>query len=460
MIPVILSGGSGTRLWPASRTKLPKQFCQIFGDSLHTLTIRRLLTFGTPWIITSQTLRDLTLRETKQLGIPPEQVILEPLAKNTAPAVALLCLLLKRKCLHNNVVGIFPADHLIAKEDAFADALSLAQLEASQGRIVTLGIKPNHPATGYGYIQVANSTLNNQDDLASYPVIKFHEKPNLETATAFLKAQSFFWNAGIFIFKASTMIQVFETLQPKMWSLLQGVKEDLSNFKDVYESVESISIDYAIIEKLSSQQLACIPCEIGWSDVGSWDAIEELLDSKKDSTISIRAENNFVFSDQEKKYAFIETQDLIVVDTKDALLISKKGSTQAVKDTYDQVKKNWPTLAHDHVFEFRPWGKYEILKDTPQFKSKVIEVLPHEQLSYQSHTKREEHWIITQGQGEVVLDDTIIPVQAGSYVKIPLGSKHRMRNNGDTKLEFIEVQMGTYFGEDDIIRYQDDYKRL
>lgn len=460
MIPVILSGGSGTRLWPISRTKLPKQFCEIFGDSLHTLTIRRLLSFGKPWIVTSQALRDLTLREGKQFGVPVDQVVLEPLAKNTAPAIALLCVLLKKNGLQENVVGIFPADHLISKEDAFANVLTLAQLEAESGRIVTLGIQPDHPATGYGYIQVADQKHRTKGELASYPVLKFHEKPNLETATSFLKAQSFFWNAGIFIFKASTMIEAFEKLQPKMWSLLQEINSDLSNFKEVYESVESISIDYAIMEKLSSQQLACIPCDIGWSDVGSWDAIEQLLESKKDSTVAIRSENNFVFSNQEKKYAFIESNDLIVVDSKDALLISKKGSTQSVKESYDLIKKNWPSLAADHVFELRPWGKYEILKDTPQFKSKVIEVHPYEQLSYQSHTKREEHWIITQGVGEVVLDDKIIPVQAGSYVKIPLGAKHRMRNTGSTKLEFIEVQMGSYFGEDDIIRYQDDYKRI
>lgn len=459
MIPVILSGGSGTRLWPLSRAKFPKQFCDIFGDSLHSLTIKRLIQFEAPWIITSKNLRDLTLRECKLLGVPQDQVLLEPEARNTAPAIALLCLQLKNKGLENSVVGVFPADHLIEKEQDFYSAIKFAETLAEADRIVTLGIQPTFPSTGYGYIQVDQTPLQTAGSLNGYSVKKFHEKPSLEAAKAFIETKRFFWNAGIFVFKVSTMIKAFQTMQPTIWSHIEKLQANLGNLTEVYKTIESISIDYAIMEKLEGDQLACIPCDIGWSDVGSWDAISELSHSINNPTVNVRSENNFVFSITGKKYAFIDSNDLVVVDTQDALLISKKGSTQSVKEVFDAIKKDSPSLTTDHVFEYRPWGKYEILKDTNVFKSKVIEVLPGEQLSYQSHEKREEHWIITQGQGIVVLNGEDIPVSAGSYVRIPLGSKHRMRNTGQTKLEFIEVQLGSYFGEDDITRYQDDYQR-
>lgn len=459
MIPVILSGGSGTRLWPLSRTKLPKQFCDIFGASLHTLTVQRLLKLNQPWIVTSESLRDLTLREGKALGLNKTQFIFEPMARNTAPAIALLCLILKKNGLSERVVGVFPADHLIEKELNFHAALELASQEAEAGHIVTLGIQPTFPATGYGYIQIDQTSVRAAHGISSYTVKKFHEKPNLETALSFIEAKNYFWNAGIFVFKVEEMIRAFIKHQPQMWNAINLLRDDLSNLREVYESLEGISIDYAIMEKLDKEILTCIPCDIGWSDVGSWDAISEILGSTKNPNVQVRSENNFVFSNLEKKYAFIESNDLLVIDTKDALLISKKGSSQLVKDVYESMSLRFPKLVTDHVFEYRPWGQYEILKDTEVFKSKVIEVLPHEQLSYQSHTKREEHWIVTRGEGEVVLNDDIVPVKKGSYVKIPLGSKHRMRNTGSEVLEFIEVQLGSYFGEDDITRYQDDYQR-
>lgn len=459
MIPVILSGGSGTRLWPVSRTKLPKQFCDLFEGSLLSLTLKRLMPFAAPWMVTAQTLRDLTIREAKANDIPLSHLLFEPMARNTAPAIAWLCFELQKKNALNEVVGIFPADHLIENETAFRNAILQASLEADHGKIVTLGIRPSFPSTGYGYIQVGNMSPSELDGTKSFAVSQFHEKPSYEKASQFLAAKNFFWNAGIFVFKVDTMIKAFQKHQPELWNKLSTLKSDHSNLKEVFGQLENISVDYAIMEKLDSTQLACIPCDIGWSDVGSWDAIQELVPNSKDIVSTSSAKDNFVFSKEDKHYAFIDTNELIVVDTKDALLIAKKGTTQNVKEVYDQVKTKWPKLALEHVFEFRPWGRYEILKDTERFKSKVIEVLPHEQLSYQSHTQREEHWIITAGAGEVVLDDKIVPVRAGSYVKIPLGAKHRMRNTADQKLEFIEVQLGTYFGEDDIIRYQDDYQR-
>lgn len=464
MIPIILSGGSGTRLWPISRTKLPKQFCEIFKQSLHANTIERLSPLGTPWIITSQSLKDLTYRDAKTFKIPQNQIVLEPMARNTAPAIALICALFNAQNKTQEVVGIFPADHLIADEKKFQRALALATETALQSKIVTLGLKPTHPATGYGYIQIdtghQGQLKENQMGSSAFKVEKFHEKPFYDLAKNFVESGNYFWNAGVFIFKVSTMIEALKKYQPQLWKKMEALKSDLSNLKSIYEEVESISIDYAIMEKLPSEQLSCVPCDVGWSDVGSWDAIQEILGTDSPHKVEVQAQNNFVHSALNKKYAFIDVNDLIVVDTEDATLIAKKGSTQAVKDVVDVLKAKDLRLTQDHVFEHRPWGKYEILRDENHFKSKVIQVLPHEQISYQSHAKREEHWLVTKGLGEVILDDKVIPVTAGTYIKIPLGAKHRIRNTSNQIVEFVEVQLGSYFGEDDIVRYQDDYQRV
>lgn len=466
MIPVILSGGSGTRLWPVSRSQLPKQFCEIFDKTLHQTSLQRLSKLGqTPWIITSKSLQTLTLRDTKSLQIPTENIIFEPLSKNTAPAIALLCHVLASKGLQNSVVGVFPADHLIEKESLFYSALELAQESAQQGKVVLLGIQPSFPATGYGYIQVnaPPEKINSlESNLNIFSVQKFHEKPNLNVAQDFIKEGRFFWNAGIFVFKVQTMIEALQKHQAPLWKLISEVKADYSNLLDIYSKVESISLDYAIIEKLGSEQLRCVPCDIGWSDVGSWDAIQEMMSTVTPTNkIELQASNNFVHSKNKKVYAFIDIDDVIVVDTDDATLILKKGSSQSVKDLVDQLKISHPKVTQDHTFEYRPWGQYEILRDEKHFKSKALQILPQEQLSYQSHAHREEHWVIVAGMGEVVLNDTVIPVQKGSYVKVPQGAKHRIRNTGENELlELVEVQLGTYFGEEDIVRYLDDYQRV
>ncbi|MBY0316826.1 MAG: mannose-1-phosphate guanylyltransferase/mannose-6-phosphate isomerase, partial [Bdellovibrionales bacterium] len=443
MIPVVLSGGSGTRLWPLSRIKLPKQFCSIFEQSLHSMTLSRLAKWGTPYVVTSQTLKDLTVKNLNELGLKTDNVILEPLSKNTAPAVALLTVLLLRRGQGDSVAGIFPADHIIENEEKFTAAIHLAKEEALKGKVVILGIQPDYPATGYGYIQTGKDLLAQQGEFVSHPVLKFHEKPSLEKATQFIKSEGYYWNAGIFIFKVSAMADYFRTYQPSMWTDINKLNTDLSNIQEVYSSLDSISIDYAIMEKLLSDELACIPCDIGWNDVGSWDAISQILSGANPTNkIEVRSKHNYVQSSLKKTYAFVEVEDMIVVDTADALLISKKGASQGVKDVVDILKLRQSSLLKDHVFEERPWGRFEILKDTEIFKSKVVTVNPAQQLSYQSHSQREEHWLVTQGKGEVVLNDTTIPVNPGSYVKIPLGAKHRIRNIGEDPVEFVEVQLG------------------
>lgn len=457
MIPVVLSGGSGTRLWPVSRQQIPKQFCEIFEEALQTSTLRRSLKLGTPWIITGQSLKVLTEMEISRLGAKNVEVIYEPFGKNTAPAIAVLCQRLLQNNLQDEVVGVFPSDHLIANEPDFLKVVNFAASVAQQDKVVTLGITPSYPETGYGYIQTKAVSLKDEGSYRAYSVVKFHEKPDLEKAKEFVAQGSFSWNAGIFVFKVSHMIELFKKHQPVLWKQVSALKSDSSNLEEIYNQVQSISIDYAIMENLGSNELACVPCEFGWNDVGSWDAVSELKESLPH--LSIKGEGNYVFGLPDKNYSFVGLDDVIVVDTSDALMIVKKGHSQDVRHIVEALNKVKSNLLKEHKFEYRPWGYFEILRDTENFKSKVIRVNPKSQLSYQSHTKREEHWTIIKGTGEVVLNDQVIPVTGGSHIHIPTGAKHRMRNTGDEMLEFVEVQLGTYFGEDDIVRYQDDYKR-
>jgi mannose-1-phosphate guanylyltransferase/mannose-1-phosphate guanylyltransferase/mannose-6-phosphate isomerase len=422
------------------------------------MTLNRCQKLGPLWIVTGAALKVLTEENLQSLGMSGVETIYEPMAKNTAPAVAVLAQTMVLRGLGKSTVGIFPSDHLIQNVDAFYKAVHLAEKLAEKNLIVTLGIQPDHPATGYGYIQLSKSTLLESGVLKAHQVLKFHEKPSLQTAEGFIASGDFVWNAGMFIFKAETMLEKFRVLQPELFQLVTQLKADLSNLSEIYAQFKNISIDYAIMEKLSAEELACVPADMAWSDVGSWDAVAEM---SKHSTerLEINSKENFVFGNSQKNYSFVGVDDLILVDTADATMVVKKGSSQDVKNVVEALQKKNSPLVKDHVFEKRPWGAFEILRDTESFKSKVITVNPNAQISYQSHAKRAEHWIITKGEGEVVLNDAVIVVKAGSHVHIPVGAKHRIRNNGAKVLEFVEVQLGSYFGEDDIVRYQDDYQR-
>ncbi len=466
MIPVVLSGGSGTRLWPVSRQQLPKQFCEIFDKPLQSLTLERCAQIGKPWVVTGQVLKTLTELNLKQIGVGVHKVIYEPMSKNTAPAIATLCHLMDLMDLEQEVVGVFPSDQLMTKEKSFFESVWFAETIAQSGKIVTLGISPNYPETGYGYIQTQAKSIFEQKGQKAFSVLKFHEKPDLKKAQEFLRLGSFYWNAGIFVFQVRVMIEHFKKHQPEIWNCITKLKLDLSNFSDVYQEVENISIDYAIMEKLNSDELACIPCDLGWSDVGSWDAVASIsqnlglgLKHVTEHPIEVGSTHNYVYGLKDKNYSFVGVHDLILVDTDDALMVVRKGQSQNVKQVVEKLNEQKSKLTKEHVYEDRPWGRFEILKDESHFKSKVIRVNAQSQISYQSHARREEHWIITRGQGEVILNDQVIPVKIGTHVHIPLGAKHRIRNPNKETLEFVEVQLGDYFGEDDIVRYQDDYQR-
>ncbi len=464
MIPVVLSGGVGTRLWPLSRANFPKQFCELLDESLLLKTLKRISEFGSPWTVTVGEVKHLTDRVYHDLNIPTEQILIEPMGRNTAPAVALLLHKMRQESKENEIVGVFPADHLILKTDVFNEAIQVAQACAEKGQVVTLGLKPHYPATGFGYIEVTNDVFaEGKLDIKAHPTKGFREKPNKATAQEFLEQGRFYWNAGMFFFKVSKMIEHFQEHLPELWKQVESIKADFSNVGEVYGELESISIDHGIMEKISDQ--VCIPCDLGWSDLGSWDDVSELSETSpmglanKATELSIDSSNNFSFSPSKKIVGLVGVEDLIIVDMPDALMVAKKGQTQKVKQLVEKIRELEMKEAHEHIFDVRPWGKYAVLYDHGAFKAKYITVDPGHQLSYQRHKERAEHWVIVQGQGRVTLDDQIHDLDKGQSVTIGKGVKHRIKNTGDEPLIFVEVQTGTYFGEDDIERFEDDYGR-
>lgn len=467
MIPIVLCGGSGTRLWPVSRAAFPKQFNDLVGESLLARTLRRVAQLGEPRVIAAADGEVLTRRTLADLGLPADHAVFEPAGRNTAPALAVACHLLLEAGRGDEVAASFPADHLVADEETFLRAARLAERCAGAAGadgpppVVTLGIRPSGPSTGYGYIELADGEAGREEDrgddaLVARPVVRFREKPDAETARRFYESGHHVWNAGMFVFRVDVLARHFERLLPATWRAVRRLRADLSNLTEVYAEVEPESIDVGIMERLENQ--VSIPCAMGWSDVGSWDEVARFRDSGP-AVFEQAARDNFVYPLRDKVYALVGVEGLIVVDTDDALLVSRRGSGQEVKEVVDQLRRAGRREAAEHPFEFRPWGDFEILRDTDRFKSKVIHVRPGHQLSYQSHNHRSEHWVIVAGHPEVVLDDEVLALSPGDHVHIPRGAKHRIRNPGDETVEFVEVQLGSYFGEDDIVRYEDDYDR-
>ena len=451
MIPVILSGGSGNRLWPISRKESPKQFCQFLNESLFKVTLARLSCFEKPIVVSNINLKVPTENSVNKTNYDID-CIYEPLAKNTAPAVALAIKFLKEKKLQNEWVGVFPADHIIKNEDEFIKIMNSISGQDDQF-IYLLGIKPREPKTGFGYIEVDNIKLN-----TACPVKKFHEKPNLTKAQEYLKNGNFLWNSGIFIFKPKTIIDYFEKTNSELWKKINQIN-DFSNFSDIYESLKSNSFDHEVLEHF--EKIKCIPTELQWSDVGTWDEFSKVIEQRasyKSEIVELDAKNNYYFSRSKKIITAIDVDDLIVVDSMDSLLICRKGSSERVKESLDKVKKQ--KLLANHNYESRPWGSFEVLSDESSYKVKRITVFPGHQTSYQSHQKRDEQWTMTSGQGQVTINDVVHNISVGESIHIPAMSKHRMANTTQRPIEFIEVQTGSYFGEDDIKRYQDDYGRV
>ncbi len=453
----ILSGGAGTRLWPLSRESNPKQFHDLAhaGHSLLVESCQRLKSFGDLYILTTEALRFPSLGILKRYQIPA-QVVGEPQPRNTAPAVA-LATLQSLRADPESLIGIFPADHLIENAKYFSELLNAAFELARQNAVVTIGIEPHYPATAYGYIQLDQAS--SPPGTKAFPVKAFIEKPALPKAEELLKSRTAVWNAGIFVFSAKVMAGLFQEHMPDLWKALSELKSDESNLKDIYPKLPKLSVDYGIMEK--AKNLLCMPAkELGWSDVGSWEEVSRLAQISG-NPIEIDGGDNFytgVIPDH-KRVAFVGVSNLIAVDTPDALLIMRKGEGQKVREVVERLHSEKSTLPQRHDFEERPWGRFEVLIDSAYFKSKKISMWPGQRLSYQSHSKRAEHWVIVKGVAEVTLDDVPHSLKAGDHIFIPLKAKHRISNPGLDVMEFIEVQTGSYFGEDDIVRYQDDYGR-
>lgn len=458
--PVILSGGSGTRLWPSSRKSLPKQFISFPGTgSLFTRTIERALALdhsAPPLVVSSRQHGFLCRNAMRQLGVEAHY-ILEETGRNTAPAIWFAA----QASQPEDILLIMPSDHWIEDIEGFGEAVSLGAEICNSGRWVTFGVAATEPATGYGYIEVGAT------DGPVANVLSFTEKPDLTTAASYLEAGNYFWNSGIFMVKASVCLESFDAYQPELaaaaaacWDARARRPDEDILLKPDLETVPSISIDYAIMER--QDDIALIPFNEGWSDVGSWDSLSKLIadrapDQGRDAVL-VDSRNVFVHSSG-RTIAGIGLEDLIIVDDDDATLIVRKGQTENVKSVIDELKAAHKSVATEHSFEYRPWGMFENLLDSAVCKVKRLTVDPGQHLSLQYHHQRSEHWVVIQGTATVQLDDQTLTLKAGHSIDIPLGAHHALGNDTDEPVIVIEVQMGDYFGEDDIVRISDPYSR-
>lgn len=452
---VILCGGSGTRLWPISRTLFPKQFVKLFkNESLFQKTLKRNIKLAKNFsVVINQDQYFMGLDQAEEIGVRGSKFILEPIGRNTAPAVAIAAFAADPE----EVLLVVPSDHLIEDQKAYEASVEKAISLAEAGKLVTFGIKPQFPETGFGYIE-ANGT----------EVKSFKEKPDLTTAQEYLKAGNYFWNSGMFCFKAKTFLQELEKFAPDIYehSKLTLEKARLDSVlrlgMEEMKTIRSESIDYAVMEK--SKLVNVVPADIGWSDLGSFDSLYEALPKDKDqntlsdNTIHLGSKNNLVISGK-RLISTIDVENLMIVDTTDAIVIAKKGSTQKVKDLVAQVKKLRPEMTNVHTTAHRPWGTYTVLEDSSGYKVKQIMVHPGAKLSLQYHHHRSEHWIVVKGIATVTVGEKTFDLKANESTYIPKESKHRLANNQNEELILIEAQVGDYLGEDDIVRLQDDYKR-
>jgi len=460
MKAIILAGGSGTRLWPVSRYGLPKQFIKLNGGkSLLCQTVERLsavVPLHDIFVITNEDYRFHVQADLRSVSPAIENnVILEPVGRNTAPAIALVMkyCLEKLKCSKEEVIFICPSDHIIEPVEKFARYARQAETAAKAGSIVTFGIKPSRPETGYGYIKKGGNGTG------VCKVEKFAEKPDLKTAEKYLKDGNYYWNSGMFSFTIATMLAEFKAYAPEISRKMpQTLAKMLADFKNM----PSISIDYAVMEK--SKKAAVLPIDILWSDVGSWDSLPEVIKPDSDGNVKVGDvlaldTKRTIVMGENRLISTIGLKDLIIVDTVDALLIAKRGEAQRVKEVVDMLKERKRKEVVEHTTTYRPWGSYTVLEEGPRYKIKRIVVNPGHKLSHQLHYHRSEHWIIVKGTAKVTLGKTTSLVHENESTYVPKSTGHRLENPGKVPLEMIEVQNGEYVGEDDIVRFNDIYGR-
>ena len=475
IIPVILAGGSGTRLWPLSRKLHPKQLLALAGpQTMIQATLNRLqgptATVLPPLIICNSDHRFMVAEQLREANIADATILLEPMGRNTAPAVAVAAL--EALTRHEDpILLVLPADHVIRNPESFLEATQGGADLAADNHLITFGIVPNDPETGFGYIEkgspVSGETINT--GLEAFEVKRFVEKPDQETAKSYLASGDFFWNSGMFMFRASRFLEELEKFAPEMYKNCKAAHEGRTTDLDfvrldeeAFAQCPSDSIDYAIMEK--TKAAVTIPLDCGWSDVGSWSALWEIGDQDDDGNIlhgnvlTHKVSNSYLHSTH-RMVAAVGLDNHVVVETADAILVAHKDQVQDVKKIVEQLKADNREEAISHRRVYRPWGSYECIDCAERFQVKRIIVKPGATLSLQMHYHRAEHWIVVQGTARITNGDDIIVLSENQSTYIPLGAKHRLENPGTIPLELIEVQSGSYLGEDDIIRLDDVYGR-
>ena len=469
--PVLLCGGSGTRLWPLSRKSFPKQFSRLTGvESLFQGAARRLMGpgFAAPVVITGNDFRFIVVEQLAAIETSPQAILIEPEGRNTAPAVLAAALHL-RATNPDALLLVAPSDHVVPDADAFRAAVQAAAPRARAGDIVTFGITPTRPETGYGYLELAPGADPRAQE--PQPLARFVEKPKAAQAEAMIAAGNFLWNAGIFLFTAETLVQAFRTHAPEVLdpvsTAVAEARPDLGFSRldaTAWAQVPDISVDYAIMEKASN--LAVMPFSAGWSDLGGWDAVwqeagpDAAGNVASDNATAIGCEDTLLRSESPRvELVGIGLKDIIAVATTDAVLVAHKSQSQRVKEAVAALQAKGRAQATTFPTDHRPWGMFESLVIGARFQVKRIVVNPGAALSLQSHHHRSEHWIVVEGTARVTVDDQVRLVTENQSVYIPLGAVHRMENPGKVPMVLIEVQTGSYLGEDDIIRYEDVYSR-
>ncbi len=466
IVPVLLSGGSGTRLWPLSRETHPKQFQPLVGErSLLQATWLRLpglAGLAAPLVVANEDHRFMVAEQLRQVGATPAAVILEPMGRNTAPAIAVAALQAMADG-GDPLLLVLPSDHLIRDEQGFRDAVQLAAASAEQGALVTFGIVPAGPETGYGYIKSQPSGHPVR------PVEKFVEKPDLATAEAYVASGEYAWNSGMFLFRASRYLEELHRLHPAMlaqatlaWQIAARDADFLRLDRAAFAACPADSIDYAVMEKTGAA--AVLSIDVGWSDIGSWSALWEIAEQDADGNahrgdVIARGCRNTLAWGGRRLIGLLGLEDVIVVDTDDALLVASRDQVQQVKEIVASLKAAGRPQASVHRKVYRPWGSYDGVDAGERFQVKRIVVKPGAALSLQMHHHRAEHWIVVSGTARVTCDDKVFLLSENQSTYIPLGSKHRLENPGSMPLELIEVQSGSYLGEDDIVRFEDVYGR-
>lgn len=469
--PILLCGGSGTRLWPLSRKSYPKQFVSLVGENtLFQASAARLsgADYAAPMVLTNSDFRFIVTEQLAGMGIDPGAILIEPAGRNTAPAVLAAALYLQQQD-PEALMLVAPSDHVVPDAAAFRTAVAAGEAAAREGQIVTFGIKPTHAETGYGYLELDGDPGDFSP--RAIGLKRFVEKPDVETAEAMLASGNFLWNAGIFLFSAKAILKAFEThAQDLMGPVSEAIKEgetDLGFFRldpKAWDGIEDISIDYAVMEK--AENLTVVPFAAGWSDLGGWDAVwrETEGDDKgvvtSQNATAIDCENSLLRSeDSNLEVVGIGLKNVIAVAMPDAVLVADASRAQDVKKAVAALKAKHSKQATEFPMDHRPWGWFESLVVGERFQVKRIHVHPGAALSLQSHHHRSEHWIVVEGTAKVTVDDEVKLVTENQSVYIPLGAVHRMENPGKVPMVLIEVQTGSYLGEDDIIRYEDVYAR-